>query len=335
MIRRVLFVAALLALLAGCRRSPPPNVAATVNGSVITYDQIDRIYRSQYETAERGSDDLASIQKLEILRSLIEREILLQRAERLGLLATESEVDTKYNEFRAPYTEDELKRRLDERKMTVADVKSEIRNELSVQKLVNKEITSKISITDKDIADFYNANKASFNRPEPTLHLAQILVTSAPDPQVRNLKNDKAKTDEEARKKIAMIESRIRNGEDFGMLAENFSEDPQSASNGGDLGFLPVSAFEGSSPEIKKLLASLQPGQVSPILPSQGAYRIIKLLSREPAGQRDLNDPRVQQDIRQTLLSRKDQLMRQAYYEVARNEAKVLNLYAQKVLERR
>ena len=112
-------------------------------------------------------------------------------------------------------------------------------------------------------------------------------------------------------------------------------EDPQSASNGGDLGFLPVSAFEGSSPEIRKLLASLQPGQVSPILPSQGAYRIIKLISREPAGQRDLNDPRVQQEIRQTLLNRKDQLLRSVYAEVARNEAKVVNYFAQKVLESR
>jgi peptidyl-prolyl cis-trans isomerase SurA len=219
--------------------------------------------------------------------------------------------------------------------VTANDIKTEIRKELSVQKLINKEITSKISITVREITEFYNRNTASFNRPEPTVHLAQILVTSAPDANVRNLKNDKAQTDEEARKKILMIEQRIRNGEDFSMIAENYSEDPQSAANGGDLGFLPMSAFEGSSPEVKKLLASLPAGQVSPIIPTQGAYRIIKLISREPAGQRDLNDPRVQQDIRQTLLSQKDQLVRAAYYEVARNESTVVNYYARKVLENR
>lgn len=316
-----------------CKKSPPANVAATVNGSVISFDQVDRIYRSQFDPAQRGgSEDMITIQRLEIARGLIEREILLQRAERLGLLATDAEVDARYNEFRAPYTEDELNRRLSERKMTVNDIKTEIRNELSVQKLINKEITSKISITDREIRDFYNSNKASFNRPEPTLHLGQILVTSAPDPNVRNLKNDKAQNDEQARKKIQLIEQRIRNGEDFGMLAENYSEDPQSAPNSGDLGFLPMSAFEQSSPEIKKLLSALQPGQVSPIIPGQGNYRIIKLLSREPAGQRDLDDPRVQQEIRQTLLGSKEQLMRNAYYEVARTEAKVVNYLAQKVL---
>ena len=54
-------------------------------------------------------------------------------------------------------------------------------------------------------------------------------------------------------------------------------------------------------------------------------------MSKEPAGQRELNDPRVQQNIRDTLINRKDQLLRAAYYEVARNEAKVANNYAQQV----
>ncbi len=334
MSRRIIILPALLALiLVSCKKSPPPTVAATVNGSVITYDQIERIYRSQIESADRAvTEDLATLQKLEILRSLIERQILLQQAEKLGLLATDAEVEAKFNEFRAPYTQEELQRKLNERKMTISDIKSDIRNELSVQKLINKEITSKISISDREISDFYERNRASFNRPEPTLHLAQILVTSTPDPNVRNLKNDKAQNDADARKKIDLIVQRIRNGDDFGMIAENYSEDPQTAANGGDLGFLPMSAFEGSSAEIKKLLAELQPGQVSQVIPTQGAYRIIKLLSREPAGQRDLNDPRVQQDIRQTLLGQKDQLMRAVYFESARNQATVVNHYAQKIL---
>ena len=54
-------------------------------------------------------------------------------------------------------------------------------------------------------------------------------------------------------------------------------------------------------------------------------YRILKMITREPAGQRDLSDPRVQQSIRETLLSRKDQLLKTAYYENARNDAKIVN----------
>ena len=333
---KVLYLLPVVLLLAGCKKAPPANVAATANGRPTTYDQIHPIYEAQLApTAERASDDLMMIQKLEILRTLIENEIMLQRAEKLGLMATDSEVDAKFNELKAPYTQEEFQKQLEKRKMTVADLKEQLRRDLSVQKLINREITSKIAITDKEITDFYNANKASFNRPEPTIHLAQILVTSTPDSGARNLKNDKAQNDQEARKKIQMIEARLRQGEDFAMLAENYSEDPETTANGGDLGFLPLSAFDQSSPQVRQLINSLQPGQISPIIPTPGAYRILKVYSKEPAGQRDLNDPRVQQTIREALLGRKDQLLRNAYYEIARDEAKVVNYFAMNIVEKK
>ena len=328
-----LIASAVLCILAGCHKAPPANVAATINNRPITFEEVDRIYQSQLSSPGATSDDLAQIQKLEVLRSLIESEIMLQRAEKMGLMATDAEVDAKFAELKAPYTQEEFQKLLETRKMTIIDLKKNLRRDLSVQKLVNKEITSKISITDREIEQFYANNRASFNRAEPAVHLAQILVTAAPDASVRNLKNDKAQNDDQARKKIQNLEARIRQGEDFSMLAENFSEDANSSANGGDLGFVPLSAFDQSSTEVKKLIATMQPGQVSPIIPSQQAYRILKLISREPAGQRDLNDPRVQQTIREGLLSRKDQLLRNAYYEVARNEATVVNYFARKILE--
>ncbi len=109
------------------------------------------------------------------------------------------------------------------------------------------------------------------------------------------------------------------------MVAQNYSEDPATTPNGGDLGFLGESALDKSSPDLKKLVLSLQPGQISPIIRTPEGYRILKMISKEPAGQRDLSDPRVQQSIREQLLSRKDQLLKTAYYETARNEAKIVN----------
>jgi peptidyl-prolyl cis-trans isomerase SurA len=331
-LRYILLPAAVLCCFTACRKPAPANVAATVNNRPITYAEVTRIYESQLSSSTGASEDLSQIQKLEVLRSLIENEIMLQRAEKLGLMATESEVDAKFNELKTPYTPEEFQRQLERRKMTAADLKTQLKRDLSVQKLINKEITSKISITEAEIANFYGANKASFNRAEPGVHLSQILVTAAPDPNVRNLKNDKAQNDEQAQKKIQALLARIRQGEDFAMLAENYSEDPNSAPSGGDLGLVPVSAFDGSSPDVRKLIGAMQPGQVSPIIPSQQAYRILKMISREPAGQRDLNDPRVQQTIREGLLSRKDQLLRNAYYETARNDATVVNYLAKSIL---
>ena len=323
------------ALLLGtaCNRKPSPDVAATVNDKPITFVDLDKQFAFQFGgNNERVTDDQVTIQKLEFLRVLIDNEIMLQKTEKLGLLATDADVDAKLNEMKAPYTQEEFQKQLAARKMTVDDLKGQIRRELSIEKLFNKEIRSLINITDQDIRDYYNAIKANFNLPEPQVHLAQILVTPVDDPSVRNLKNDKAKNDSQAQTKIRMIEQRIKSGEDFAALATNFSEDPQTAANGGDLGFMGESTLDKANPDLRKLIMSLGANAVSNIIKTQEGYRILKVLSKEPAGQRDLNDPRVQQGIREGLVTRKDQLAKAAFYEAARNDAKVSNYFAQKIM---
>jgi peptidyl-prolyl cis-trans isomerase SurA len=162
--------------------------------------------------------------------------------------------------------------------------------------------------------------------------MAQILVTPNPDPNVRNLKNSKAQNAADAKAKIQDIMRRLQQGEDFNMLAQSYSEDP-SAPNGGDMGFIPASQLEKVSPEFRKMLDAIQPGSISGIVTMGDSYRILKVFEREPAGQRELTDPRVQQKIRDTLMNRKDQVLTAAYYEVTRNTAKVVNYLAQQVVD--
>ena len=324
---------ALFSVLASvaCKKAPPENVAATVNGRPITYDNLEKQYKVMFLNQDDNlSEDQRAIQKLEILRGLIDNEIMLQRAEKLGLMAVDSDIEAKFTELRAPYTAEEFQKQLEARSMTEDDLRAQIRRDLSIQKLFNKEITSHITITDKDVRDFYESNKASFNLVEPRIHLAQILVTPHAG-DVRNLRSDNAQNEEQAKAKIAAIEARLKQGEDFTMLAQAYSEDPDTAPNGGDLGVIPESSLEQASVEIRRVVMSLRPGQISGIVRTQEGYRILKLISREPAGQREFDDPRVQQTIRETLLNRKDQLLRAAYYEVARNEMQVINYYALKI----
>ena len=126
----------LLALLAGCNRAAPANVAATVNGRAITYAELDKQFESQFGGGgERSSGDQALIQKLEVLRTLVDNEIMLQRAEKLGLMAVDADVDAKFNELKAPYTQEEFQKQLDARKMSVDELKAQLRRDLSVQKL--------------------------------------------------------------------------------------------------------------------------------------------------------------------------------------------------------
>jgi len=334
-LRLTLAIAILLTVLGGCKRAPQTNVAAEVNSRPVTYADLEKQVKIQFPTsAPEANEDLISNQKLDVLRSMIDNEIMLQRAEKLGLMAVDADVDAKFSELKAPYTQEEFQKQLDARKITAQELKLQIRRDLSIQKLLNKEITSRISITDQDVTNFYTTNKASFNLAEPQVHLATILVTPVPDPSVRNLRSDKAQNDDQAKRKIQMIEARVRQGEDFSMLAQSYSEDPNTAPNGGDMGYVPESALEQANTELRKMVAALQPGQVSGVIKTAEGYRILKVVSKESAGQRELNDPRVQQTIRETLINRKDQLLKAAYYEIARNEAKVVNNFAQSIFDK-
>lgn len=325
----LLAVAVLAGALAGCKKSVPTNVAATVNGRAITYSDLDKQYKRQFPQQPEGTTpDQVLFQKLELLRAMIDEEILLQRAEKLSLLARDEDVEARLNEIKAPYTQEEFQKQLDAQGMTTEELRGQIRRTLSIEKLLNREIGNQIIISDKDVTEFYNANKAMFRFPETNYHIARIVVTAGPSPEIRNLSGSKALTEDQARKKMQMIEARLKQGEDFSKVAQAFSEDPQSAPNGGDMGFVPESALQQADAETRRVIMNLVPGQISPPLRTQGGWQILKLIAREPAGQRELNDPRVQQNIRETLRTRKEQLLRNAYLDACRNEAQVVNYLA-------
>ena len=101
----------------GCKTSMPANVAATVNSRPITYADIDKQFQLNFPDAQiRPADDQMTIQKMEILRSLIDNEIMLQRAEKLSLMATDTDIEAKYNELKSGYTQEEFQKQLDARK---------------------------------------------------------------------------------------------------------------------------------------------------------------------------------------------------------------------------
>lgn len=333
--------ALLLALAAGCGRSHDASVMATVNGKPIMRADVEQVYLANLgDSNQQPSGVQASIMRLNILRELIDTEIVMQRAAKLNLTATDDEVQERLNELKAPFTPEEFQKRLDSQHMTLDDLKREIRRSRTEEKLFNKEITSRINITDADITAYYTAHKAEFDLLEPQYHLAQIMVTSIPEPpqQVGNLQNSKAMNDAEAKRKIEMLHNRLEAGDDFSTLAMNFSESPNTSGNGGDMGFVSESQLH-QDPQVFAAVSKLKPGQITDILPVYGpgdskkpvGYAIYKLLDQEAAGQRQLNDPRVQQAIRQNLRDSREQLLKSAYLEMLRDQARVVNYYAEEV----
>jgi peptidyl-prolyl cis-trans isomerase SurA len=315
---------------------------ATVNGKEILRSDLEKYYQASIgDGQQKPSADQADIVRLNILRQMIEDEILWQRASKLNLAASDEDVNAKLTEMKAPFTQEEFDRQLKARNITVDDLKRDLRRSLTKTKLLNKEIESKINITDAEIGSYYAEHKAEFNLIEPQYHLAQIAVTSGPAQQTGNLQNNKASGDADARKKIQALHLRLESGEDFGAVAMNFSENPNTASNGGDMGFIPESQLRGDA-DVYNAIGKLKPGEITDILPVyDGAgptrrtigYAIYKLIAREPAGQRELNDPRVQQAIRQGLREAHAQLLKNAYFEVLHDEAKVRNYFAEQILK--
>jgi peptidyl-prolyl cis-trans isomerase SurA len=334
----VLVLAALVASALGvsCRReiAPGPDVWATVNGKEILREDVEKIFRSRVTPdAPTPSQEEALSLQLSILDELVNSEILLQRANKMNLVASDAEIEDKFTESKSPYTEEEFQKKLKDTGLTEEDLRSDIRRQLSIQKLLNREVIAKISISDQDINDFYDKNRAQFNVTEPQYHIAQIVITPRPDPTVHNRKNDKATNEAEAGRKAAMLTQKLDAGADFSELAADYSED-SSASTGGDLGFQPESSFDKSDPILKKAVLSLKPGAVTqPIHARDGGYIILKLIAKEASGQRELSDPQVQQAIRDALRTRKEQLLRSAYLVEARDEAHVSNFLARQILE--
>jgi peptidyl-prolyl cis-trans isomerase SurA len=336
----LLLALAMLATSCGLK-SVGDDVAATVDGQKIYRADVEKYFQTQTAGSTQPlSDEQATSMRLSILRELIENEILMHRAAKLGLLATDEEVDRKLNEIKSPYSASEFAQRLNERKLSLEDFRHDIRRTLTAEKVLHKEITSKINITSQDISGYYNLHKSEFNLIEPRYHLAHILVTAAPGPRGQDGGN-KARNEAEARRKIENVMSRLQAGEDFSSVAMTYSEDTATAANGGDVGIAPESALKQTDPATRESVVKLKPGQYTSIIPlgnpatkQIAGYQIVKLIALEQSGQRELSDPRVEQEIRSQLQDHREQLLKAAYYEVMRNQAKIENYYAQRLLDK-
>lgn len=325
---------------AGCHKTAQDGVVATVNGHAIMRTEADKAFNAQLANGpQQSAQDQPDEVRLNIVHQLILEEIIEQRAAKLNLTATNEEVDAKLAEMKAPFTEEQFQKQLKDSDHTLDDVKHDLRRSLTIEKLMNKEINSKITVTDADVTKYYNAHKAEFNLIENQYHLAQIQVTGVPAQNAGNLQGSKASTPEEALKKIQALKNRLDSGEDFGLLAQNFSERQDTAPNQGDMGFVPESQMKGDPTTFASIVA-LKPGQITPIIPLLDAttrkamgYSIYKLISKEPAGQRQIDDPRVQQAIRQQLRDGRSQVLKNAFVEMLHDQAKIQNFLAEQVFK--
>lgn len=325
-------------LVAACRPTPaaPPAVSAdawaTVDGREIKRDDVEKAYRRTAQLDPVPSDEEALGAKLGILNDLIVQDVLLAKARELKIELPDSEVDTAYAENRKNIPEERFQQELTKRNLSSADMREGLRRDLLTQKVLEREVISKITVAEEDITAFFNANRAQFNRPEDAYRIAQIVVTPARDQEIANRTGDDATTPQQAAGKAQMLMERLKQGAPFGELAADFSEDPQTAPRGGDLGFVPLSALQRVPPQLRDAVLKSAPGTVSTVSLG-GGHTIVLVIAKETAGQRDLTMPEVKEGITQTLRDRKGQLLRAAYLSSIRNDVKVTNYLARRLVE--
>ncbi|HEX3472021.1 MAG TPA: SurA N-terminal domain-containing protein [Silvibacterium sp.] len=311
-------------LLTSCRQDHVAEAAATVNGRVITRSELDRACAGQSNgTSQTLQISEAGLCKLSALNGLINEEILQQQAEKLHIAATEDDIESRLIEMKAPYTEEEFADYLKHQGVTINELKREIGRSQSQENLLNKEINLRITVTDADIASYYQAHASEFNLPEQYFHLAKIVVNTDSDPA-------------NALKKIATILDLLHSGQDFSVVAEKYSDDKETSPKGGDMGMVPESALKGY-PAVYEAISKRQSGQFTDVIPIREnststnvtRYVIVKIIETVSAGQHKLADPRVQQRIRSELHQRRSELLTTAYLEILRSKAHVRNYLAE------
>jgi peptidyl-prolyl cis-trans isomerase SurA len=317
---------------AGVPAASSPDVWAVVDGREITRADVDRIYRAAIlDASAPPSDEEALAARLTIVEDLITQDVLVARARAANLEPTEKEVEAAFAERRKGVSEQDFEKRMSDRQLTPDDIKWGMRREMAAQKLIDQDVVGKVAVSDGDVAAYYERNKDQFNLKETQYRLAQIVVTPQRDPNVRNRMSNDAATSDQARQKIQMLLEKLRGGADFASLAMDYSEDPETLAQGGDLGFIPASALQQGSPMLREVVTKTQPGNVTTAMAGD-AHMLVMVVSREDPGQRTLDTPNVRENIREMLKQTRTQILRDAYIAAARDQASIVNYLARQVV---
>jgi peptidyl-prolyl cis-trans isomerase SurA len=266
---------------------------------------------------------------LQVLGSLIQREVLFQRADKEKLLPTEDEITAAINtqKQQSGMTDDDFQKNLTAQNLTMESLREEARKDIAIKKLQDK-YNSKITVNDKEVEDFYNGNRERFVSSRGVA-LGMIVVDPADNASQGIVQND-AKSDTEAKLKIDNIYQQLKSGADFATVARAKSEDPTSLQRGGDIGFATEDDLKQNAfpPElIARFFGPMQVGDTTePVHFNSGKWYVFKLEEKRLSTENlTLESPGVRQQITQALIKQRGEILNAALQEVATNEAKIVN----------
>lgn len=290
-----------LAALTGCTQDK--NAIIKVNNEPITKSQYEEVYARetsspQYQQFASYLKDENSIMSLmlkdRIVNELILKEIINQEIEKRKIEVTDEEIQARKDEITEKIgSKEKVEELLKRNNVSDKQFDKDIANEIKIDKLI--EATQSTKISENDVKDFYNKNKAAFNYPE-RVRASHILIEANPaqikqeiiaqdkkgeltaddiDKKVKEAMDNKMSFAQEVLKKAKA------NPDSFAALAKQYSDDKVSAQKGGDLGFFTrndmVKPFADAA-------FTLKPGTVSEIVVTDYGNHIIIVTDKAAAG---------------------------------------------------
>ena len=247
---------------------------AVINDAVITQEAFEQemtpvLKQMEMQGQKPDETQVEEIRK-KVLDNMINREVLYQASRKKGFTADDKAVEEKLASFKQQFpNEAQFKEALSKMNLSEKVIKKQIREQLSIQQLVDQEVVPSITVSEADAKAYYEANPQFFKQPEQ-VKARHILIKVAPDA-------DEAKK-AEARKKLETVQKKLKEGGDFAELAKEYSEGP-SSTKGGDLGSFGrgqmVKPFE-------EVAFAMEEGTVSDIVETRFGYHLIKVEEKKP-----------------------------------------------------
>lgn len=311
----------------------PNETAATVNGTAIKLQEIEKVIKQQSQGQANKFSPLELAQaRLQVLEQLIQQEVMFQKAQKEETIPKDEDINAELNKMKtgSGVSKEEFEKRLKDADMTENDLKEQLKKQLAISKLLDK-ITGKVEPpSDGEIKSFYDGNKEAFVK-KRGVKLAAIVV----DP-VDSGQGDTTKDEESAKLKLQEVVKKLQNNGEFAEIASQDSEDP-SRLRKGDLGYISEEQMKQTfSPQIAEAFMSEQfsVGGITPAIPIGGKFYIFKLQERILKDEdQTLESPGVRQQITDSLVNARKQLLQASYAAVAMDEAEIVNYLAQKVVE--
>ena len=308
-----LVLSAIAPLVLASEKQPPKGKVAIVNGVEISQEDFElemRRVEARMRSSARspGASELGQMRE-QVLDSLIARELLYQESQRKRIKVDSKTIDEQFETMKKRFpSETEFKKALDSIDLSEATLRSQLERDQAVRQLIDSQFAEKLTVSDEELKAYYDSHTNSFKKPEQ-VKASHILIKS------------ESQTDESqkagARKKLEMIQGKLKKGEDFGTLAKEYSEGPSSA-KGGDLGYFSrgqmVKPFEDAA-------FALQPGEVSGVVETRFGYHLIKVTDKTPETTLAYDD--IKERLREYLKQEKRRREMGSYVESLRNKAKV------------